>query len=347
MSPSRTDQLLEALQGPGTVLILPHTDPDPDALAAALALRHLLEAQRSVQAQVAYSGIVGRAENKALLRYLRQPITRLGAGQLETAERIALVDTQPGAGNNALPPGRRAAAVLDHHPLQEGTAEAAYAEVRPDLGATSTILWEHFQAAELVPPSPLATAMFYGIKSDTMGLGRGASSQDVAAYLDLQPRIDVEALYQIERAQVSADYFNSLARALHSTRLHDGIAVTDLGSMNYPDLAAEVADQLSRLQEARWVICLGTFRENLILAVRSRSQRHGAGQLARVMVGDRGTAGGHGAYAGGQIPLGEDRPEHLKQLLVGRALDFLGVGREVAPRPLLGQLDGAGGGEGA
>jgi nanoRNase/pAp phosphatase (c-di-AMP/oligoRNAs hydrolase) len=341
MSSSRTDQLVEALSGPGPVLILPHTDPDPDALAAALALRQLVESRGAIPAQVAYSGIVGRAENKALLRYLGQPVKRLTSEQLDSAERIALVDTQPGAGNNALPQDRRAAVVIDHHPLKEASAGAAYAEVRPELGATSTILWEHFQAAGLEPPTPLATAMFYGIKTDTMGLGRGASPQDVAAYFDLQPRIDVESLYQIERAQVPAEYFESFARALHSTRLYDGVVVTDLGPMHYPDLAAEMADLLSRLQEARWVICLGTFRDNLVLAVRSRSQRQGAGKLARVMVGERGTAGGHGTYAGGQVLIGDDQLEDLKSRLVKRALDFLELAPETAPRPLLGQLDEA------
>jgi nanoRNase/pAp phosphatase (c-di-AMP/oligoRNAs hydrolase) len=112
--------------------------------------------------------------------------------------------------------------------------------------------------------------------------------------------------------------------------------------MRYPDLAAEMADLLSRLQDARWVICLGTFRESLILAVRSRSLRHGAGKLARVMVGARGTAGGHGGYAGGQVPLGEVRPEELRDLLVGRALQFLEVPPDSVPRPLLGPLQPAG-----
>ncbi len=335
MSQSRTEQLIEALAGQGPVLILPHTDPDPDAIASALALRFLLHSKAEVQAQVAYSGIVGRAENKAMVRYLKEPLQRLIAQHLKTAERIALVDTQPGAGNNALPQDRWAAVVIDHHPLREATGTAAYAEVRPELGATSTILWEHLRAAELEPPTPLATAMFYGIKTDTMGLGRGASQQDVAAYFELQPKIDVDALVQIERAQVPAEYFSSFVRALHATYLYDGVAVTDLGAMRYPDMGAEMADLLSRLQEARWVICLGTFRDHLILAVRSRSQRHGAGKLARVMVGARGTAGGHGAYAGGQVPIGDEAVEDLKRLLVGRALESLELSPQTSPKALL------------
>ena len=38
----RLERLLEAVGGAEVVLILPHNDPDPDAIASGVALRHLL-----------------------------------------------------------------------------------------------------------------------------------------------------------------------------------------------------------------------------------------------------------------------------------------------------------------
>ena len=70
---------------------------------------------------------------------------------------------------------------------------------RPGLGSTSTILTQYLQAANVEPPLPLATALFYGIKTITMGLSRDTSSADAAAYSYLQPRIDVAALAKIEQ----------------------------------------------------------------------------------------------------------------------------------------------------
>ena len=194
---------------------------------------------------------------------------------------------------------------------------------------------EYLRAAGVEPAPKLATALFYGIKTNTMGLGRAASPADVAAYFYLQPRIDVEALVEIERAQVPADYFKSFAATLQAARAYDGVVISYLGSMAYPDLAAEMADILSRLEGTRWVICMGAYKGDLILAVRTRSRRGGAGQLVREVVGARGTAGGHGTKAGGQVPLqGEDQGEVARQL-GQRALQHLKVPPEVVGKPLI------------
>lgn len=330
------DLLFEALGGAGAVLILPHNDPDPDAIASAVALRHLLAETWGVEGQIVYKGIIGRAENKALVRYLGHLLHRLSGSDLLQSLPVALVDTQPGTGNNALPPQSTAAIVLDHHPWREATATATFADVRPELGATSTILTEYLQAAGVEPPPQLAIALFYGTKTDTTGLGRGASPSDVAAYFYLQHRIDVEALVEIERAQVPAEYFTRLDAALQAARIYDDVIISYIGPMSRPDMAAEMADLLLRLRGAQWVICIGAYKDDLILAVRSRSRRGGAGQLAREIVGDRGTAGGHGTMAGGQILLGSAAPEQMAQQLSQRALTYLKVAPEIVGRPLVG-----------
>lgn len=329
------DLLFNVIGGSESVLILPHNDPDPDAIASAVALRYLLTQRLSVAAHIAYKGIIGRAENKALVRYLGHPLRRLAGWNLRQPVPIALVDTQPGAGNNALPPNSTAAIVIDHHPRQEATAAAAFADVRSDVGATSTILTEYLQASGLEPTPPLATALFYGIKTDTMGLGRNAGPRDTAAYFYLQSRIDVDALVEIERAQVPTEYFKSLNASVQAAQKHNGVVISYIGPISYPDLAAEMADLLLRLEGARWVICMGVYQDNLILAVRTRSQRGGAGQLVRAIVGDRGTAGGHGNMAGGQVLIQDEDPERVAQELGQRALQFLKVPPETAGKPIV------------
>lgn len=335
MATERLEQLLEAVGDARSALILPHNDPDPDAIASAVALRHLFAEKLGLQGHIAYRGIIGRAENKALVRYLGRPLRRLKGSDLRESVPIALVDTQPGAGNNALPPASSATIVLDHHPLQDATSRAIFADVRPELGSTSTMMTKYIQAARIELSPMLATVLFYGIKADTMGLIRGASSDDVAAYFFLQPHIEVDALLEIERAQLSAEYFKRLHTALESALVHDGVVVSFVGAMNRPDLAAEMADLFMRLQGSRWVICMGVYRGELILAVRTRNRRGGAGQLARDIVGSQGTAGGHGIMAGGQIHLGTRQPERLAQELAQRALEYLKVPLRGVGKPLI------------
>jgi nanoRNase/pAp phosphatase (c-di-AMP/oligoRNAs hydrolase) len=318
-------RLFDAAGKAKTLLILPHNNPDPDAIASAVALRHLLTEALKVESTIAYRGIVGRAENRALLRYLGQPLRPLTDADLAGEAPIALVDTQPGAGNNALPASYEATIVIDHHTWREPTARAAHADVRPEAGATSTILVEYLQAAGLEPEPPLATALFYGIKSDTRGLSRGAGPADVAAYLYLQPLVDAQALAQIEYAQVPASYFKSFEATLRAARVYDGVVVAEIGPMAYPDLTAEMARLLLRLEESQWVVCMGVHQEVLILSVRTQSPTGAADELVQAIVGNEGTAGGHGPMAGAQIPLKGGDPELVVRLLRERVLRALQV----------------------
>jgi nanoRNase/pAp phosphatase (c-di-AMP/oligoRNAs hydrolase) len=334
MTQERLELLFDAVGRASNLLILPHNNPDPDAIASAVALRYLLAKRLGVESQIAYKGIIGRAENRALVRYLSHPLRRLTASDLHSTAPIALVDTQPGAGNNPLPPQSNVAIVIDHHPWREAAAGASFVDVRPSMGSTATILTEYLQAAGLVLEPLLATALFYGIKTDTMGLERGASSGDNSAFCYLLPQIDIEALFKIERAQVPIDYFKSFAATLQGARIYDDVALSYVGLMGYPDLTAEMADFLLRMQGVKWVICLGVHKNNLILSVRTINRR-GAGQLVQKIVGDRGTAGGHGALAGGQIPLKGQDPEQLVNHLKQQTLQYFKVSPAEVGKPLI------------
>jgi nanoRNase/pAp phosphatase (c-di-AMP/oligoRNAs hydrolase) len=82
MTQENLNLLDQAIGDSDRVLILPHNDPDPDAIASAVALRHLLAQRLAVEVNIAYKGIIGRAENKALVRYLGYPLRRLTGSDL-------------------------------------------------------------------------------------------------------------------------------------------------------------------------------------------------------------------------------------------------------------------------
>jgi nanoRNase/pAp phosphatase (c-di-AMP/oligoRNAs hydrolase) len=331
----RLDALLAAVAGTPRLLILPHNDPDPDAIASALALRYLLQERAGVDSLVAYSGLIGRAENKALVRYLDYPLVPLLTVGLGPTTRLAMVDAQPGAGNILFPDETPVALVIDHHPWREASANAAFADVRPGIGATASIMTDYLRTAGLEPPTSLATALFYGVKTDTMGLIRGTSPLDSAAYCYLQSRVDMEALARIELAQVPADYFRSFYAAVKAARVYEGVVAVYLGEMDYPDMTAEVADFFLRLEDTRWVVAMGVYAGSLILSVRTTRREGGAGQLIQKAVGSHGTAGGHGTMAGGNVPLVSASPDVLAHSMLRRLLDGIGVDAETPGRSLI------------
>ena len=66
-------RLKELTAGKRKILILTHINPDPDAIASAYALRHLFK-KWGVNSVIAYEGVIGRPENRAMMRRLRIPL---------------------------------------------------------------------------------------------------------------------------------------------------------------------------------------------------------------------------------------------------------------------------------
>ena len=200
--------LRAVIQGHRRALVVTHDNPDPDALGSALALRLLFERLGAVNATVAYGGEIGRAENRSLIALLKLPVRPLALVRPEAFDLFALVDTQPAAGNHGLTDPRFwPQVVIDHHPWRASRRPIEHADVDPGCGAASTLLVEALAAAEIEPSPRLATALFYGIKSDTHDLADRASPADLSAYMRLFPQADRALLHRIEHPALPARYF--------------------------------------------------------------------------------------------------------------------------------------------
>ena len=321
---NRLDQLRHAA-GAGPVLILTHVNPDPDALASGKALATLLKSAWNVPSRLLYSGLVLRAENRALLNLLT-PEWESGRmpADLSVYSAVALVDTQPGAGNNRLPENYVPQIVIDHHhPLRESLTPVPFADIQPDVGATVTLLSHYLEAAGIPLDPDLATAMFYGLKTDTRGLSRGTTPADISLYLSLLDQIEHSKLIQIEQAGLSQEYFQAFSRGLQAAVVYDRSVVANLGLMHRPDLPAEMADLLIRLDKARAVLCLGIHEQTLYLSIRTKPLGQDAGLLVQEIVSPPGKAGGHGTMAGGQIPVDDQDADSLESEIIGRFLQVM------------------------
>ena len=69
-SERRLAKLSAVLDGARSLLIILQDNPDPDAIAAAAALREIANTRHGISCSVAHGGTIGRAENLALVRYL-------------------------------------------------------------------------------------------------------------------------------------------------------------------------------------------------------------------------------------------------------------------------------------
>jgi nanoRNase/pAp phosphatase (c-di-AMP/oligoRNAs hydrolase) len=329
VSPQRLAQLRQAA-GSGPVLILTHDNPDPDGLASGKALAVLLRQAWGVASRLAYTGLVGRAENKAMLRLLTPEWEQLeDYRDLHDYSALALLDTQPGAGNNSLPAGISPQIVIDHHqPIRQRLLEVPFVDVRTDAGATASLVHQYLEAAGVTPDEKLATAIFYGIQADTLGLSRGSSPIDQDVYFKMLQRIDRQLFAQVEQAGLPLQYFRSVVHGLQSARCYGHMVVSYLGDIHRPDFVAELADLLIRLEGTRAVLCMGYHASILYLSLRTTSEDSDAGLMIQKVILPSGRAGGHGALAGGQVPLAGHSPDEIAQEIQQRFLEVMNASGE-------------------
>lgn len=293
-----SSRILEYVRGKGKILIVAHDNPDPDSLASAFALRQLFEVKENLQATIAFGGMIGRGENRAMVRELEIKTVPLAGLDLDHFGVVCMVDTQPCTGNNSFPTDRQVDIVIDHHPLREATRLCPFFDVREEYGAAATILYEYLLGQEVYVGTKLATILYYAIKSETQDLGREWNQFDRAAYLNLLHLSNNRILYDIAHSKVPRAYFSYYNRAIENARLYDSVMVFNLYDIDNPDVVAEMADFLLRMEGVDVVLGMGRYHEQMILSLRISAHEIYAGALMQKVIDNLGTAGGHGKIAG-------------------------------------------------
>jgi len=284
-------------------LVLTHDNPDPDALAATATLALILRRRFRRRVTVAYGGMIGRAENRAMVRALNLKLSHLRHLKRRDYQRFALVDCQPWTGNSQLPDEVVPDLVFDHHPLRKATQKSRFFDVRKDYGATATILGEYLEEAGIQPTRALATAMVYAIRSETQEFGRESAGPDHAFYDRILPRIDRQSLARIQAAPLPLSYFRNLHGALEGLSGVSNLVVSNLGRVDQPDIVPEIADLLLRMEGKTWSLCTGCYGDRAYLSIRTTNPRADAGNLMRRLIGKHGKGGGHGTLAGGFVEI--------------------------------------------
>jgi len=324
----KLQKLKTLLAGRTRMLIVMQDHPDPDAMGAAVALRRLVNAQTDIRCSLTHGGTIGRGENRALARYLSLNLLPIETVTLDRFDVIAMVDAQPGTGNQSLSGTRDPDIVIDHHPFRKITRQSPFTDVRRHYGATSSILFEYLTEAKVEIDTPLATALLYGVRSDTQDLGREAIAADIAAIESLYPLANKRMLSAIQRGSVPRDYFRVLSTGLRNARQYGAAIITNLEQIDNPDMVGEVADLFLREEQTQWTLCMGFVKQCMVLSLRTSGESLRAEQVIKRLVSRRGTGGGHLTYAGGQIPLKKETKTEaleLERLVRRRFLRSLGI----------------------
>jgi len=330
----RLKRVLRELDGP--LAVIAHDNPDPDAIASAIALAHIAE-RAGTPAEACYFGDISHQENRALVNLLEFELTELDTATADLSRfgSIALVDhSRPGV-NDQLPADTSVDIVIDHHPPR-APVEARFVDLRSDVGATSTLATGYLQTLGIDPSPALATALLFGIQVDTRDFSREVSTEDFEAAAFLVERADPALLDRIESPNVSVETFEILARAIVERDVCENVVTSYVGEISNRDALAQAADRLLGLDGVKTTLVFGILDGVVYVSARARGAELDLGEALREAFGQIGSAGGHADMAGAQIPVGglvgpeEDTDEVIREVLTDRFFETLGVGGNTA-----------------
>lgn len=272
---------------------------DPDALATAMAVKRLLR-YRVKSVTIAHPNEIRRLNNVAMVDRLRIPLERLKDVKLDTYSKKVMVDSQP----DHLPCFEKIKidAIIDHHPL--GTIlDSEFIDIRPEYGATSSMIVEYLRAAGMKPSVALATALFYGIKVDTQDFEQKSVLADGISFRYLFNIANRDLVRKFELTDLRRSELKYFNIALAALKYSKGRYYTHVGRVRSPDVLVIVADFLNHVGEIDWVFVSGIHGEKLVVIFRCDGYRKSAGKLADRIFGSLGSAGGHKGAARAEVPL--------------------------------------------
>lgn len=298
----RCKRLFDVVAPDDTLAVI--INADPDAMASALALNRLFW-RRVKKSAVFHINTIKRADNLAMIKLLKIKQSHIRNLNPREFTKWAIVDSQ--AEHNEQMNKYRFDIVIDHHPLSP-RYDASFVDVREDYGANATIMTEYLRAAKIKPSPRLATALFYGIKTDTDNFARPTTPNDINAFRYLYQFTNINMIKKIESSEMTRKTLVNFRTALENLTFVKDKAFIHMGRVNDPDILVIMADFFLKMVEATWCIVAGVYGQKLIVILRNAGFRLDAGKTAKRLFGRWGSAGGHQSAARAEIPVQEIKP---------------------------------------
>lgn len=298
----QSERLLKALAPYSAIRIVTHDNPDPDAIAAGWGLHRLFTEHLDRPIEFVAGGAIVRAENRHLVELLDPPLRIVDRLSEDSDTATVLVDCGLGTSNHLATRDRlQPVAVIDHHSILRTPDHLAFADIRPAVAATATIVASYLREQGLEPGVKLASAMLYAMRTETCGCETEHSELDRSIMLWLTGHAEPGLIAEIENAPLARAYFSDLVLALQGAQLFGETGLCLLPKASGPETVGEVADLLIRCEGVSRVLCAGAIENDLYVSVRSRRDDERAVELLQKTLDGIGGGGGHAHRAGGKV----------------------------------------------
>lgn len=286
------------------IAIVTQNNPDPDAIASAVALKRIIEKEGKT-ADIIYGEEIGHEENRALVNLMGIQLIHISkVKDLRDYSKIALIEASIPGRNNPLNSDIVPDIIIDHHPVDKKHLKGKYVDVRPEVGATSTIMTQYLLHMDYELSEELSTLLLYGIKTDTQDFTRGATPADLNAVAVLYPKANHDLVAKIQTPLMSSETLDALGAAIKNRRIVGSHLTSNAGFIRDRDILPQAADYLLKLEGVSTVLVYGIGKDVVHVSSRNRDTRINLGEAMNTAFGDIGQAGGHSTAAAAKIPLG-------------------------------------------
>lgn len=288
------------------VYIQTHNFPDPDAIASAYGLQRLLEL-RGVRATLCYKGRIDRYSTGKLVELMGIELLNVDdlVKVLTDDDEVILVDSQKGNSNIIDITGDEIICI-DHHPDND-LFEYRFSDIRPEIGACSTMIAQYFFENNVPMDRNIATALTYGIRIDTNNLNRGVSRLDIEMLYRMYDECDYNIISMLENSILCFEDLVAYSKAISSIEVHEDISFADTGK-DCP-VIADISDFMLALKEVTFSVVYSVKDGGIKLSVRSEGTALDAGKVIGKALDGIGNGGGHASMAGGFVPFDADVQE--------------------------------------
>ncbi len=275
-----------------------HDNPDADTIAAGFGLYSYFKAAGK-EVVLFYSGrnVITKPNLLKMLHLLRIPLEYRPHPDAWSGLLI-MADCQYGAGNvTRVEAGQ--VAVIDHH-IQECPPPPLH-DIRPYLGSCATLVWKLLEDAQFSIDSMLATALYYGLLTDTNGFSevRHPLDRDLRDFLPVNERI----IRVLKNSNLSLDDLTLASSALKDLDYHpqERFALIRVLPCD-PNILGFISDLAMQVDKLDIAVVFSEIPGGIKFSVRTVVRESRASDIAVWLAANGlGSGGGHADKAGGYI----------------------------------------------
>ena len=195
-----------------------------------------------------------------MVELLPIPLVPVGSVPIDPKTAVIMVDSQPYTGRRASE-AAMPQVVIDHHETGGVLTGVLFRDLRPHLGATSTMVTGYLLEQNVAVSARVATALLYGIESETTGYPREASRSTTVRSSGSSPALTRTCSARIRSPKLPQSHFATFQHALANAFLYRDLVVSWCGDVTQPDIIAEMADFFVRFDQVNWALAVGLLRE--------------------------------------------------------------------------------------